>query len=834
MAAYVDNIVGESSTDFVGKDGFIWWVGEVEDSEDPQKIGRVKCRVLGFYTGPQAGFRKDLETKDLPWATVLQPTDQAGIDGVGKSSHQLRPGAIVMGFFLDGEEAQLPIVMGVLRISNAQSGKLDSKQSSFLFTNAPNRQDINPTNKEVGATSQQSEKTKPNTGSNTVKTPGETDATVTNNQAPAALGNRAPATSSNTTKPTVRENGVPAASGVGGPWKTLEIKLRQLVEDLISTASSVVKNEEGEFIDVFENKIAKVDELTQKIQGFLTAVMAQVVSAFKEQLTVIAGEGLSMAGIISKFTGIPFVVLQIVQTIIQTLLNQICGLDDLIKQMVADPMGVVTSMAEQLLDQAMDAATAATAGVQDIINQITCSIQSGLGFVGQILQLVKSATAVAEGFDTLKDVFENGKDIFTGKTDISKINLQSISQLISIIFSLFDFGGCNRKPGSRASTSKQFYPFLGVTGCSKDDLDNLKGKLGNAYPPCGGSGGGGTIVDAIFNDANTYLNSAQSFINGAYNLQLSTPGRQGSITRYASGYTVTDARVDNKEFTEHVARVKAGQSATESAETAKKLNPDSKGSSDPLVGTHVDCPGNYSAEYKQSKCESIAKDNIITIDGDYRLKVTGDFHLEIGGGMFIDVSGAPGEGETKTQKNTINFASDTAIDCKGHLQAQAIGNTIAGKGGTNAEVIAPNGNTKIDAQGYEISASEIKLSAGNSITMTAPAEYHFINTLDGVIPKGKTGIFNTVGGPVDYVLFPAPSADPIPRFSINTPGPFLVNCAAGGALFTVAAGAFAANVATGAITLNAAAGAASIVAGAAINITATANVKVTAATILLN
>lgn len=834
MSAYVDNIVGESSTDFVGKDGFIWWVGEVEDTEDPQLIGRVKCRVLGFYTGPEAGFRKDLETKDLPWATVLQPTDQAGIDGVGKSSHQLRPGAIVMGFFLDGEEAQLPIVMGVLRISNAQPGKLDSKDSTFLFTNAPNRNDINPTNKEVGATSQQADKTRQNNGSNTVKTPGEQGAQVTNNQAPAALGNKAPATSGNTSKPTVRENGTPAASGVGGPWKTLEVKLGQLVEDLLTTASSVVKNEDGDFVDVFENKIVRMEELTEKVRGFLTAVMAQVVSAFKEQLTVIAGQGLSMAGIISKFTGIPFVVLQLVQTIIQTLLSQICGLDSLISDMISDPMGVVTDLVEQVVGQAMDAATAAVAGVQDIINQITCSIQSGLGFLKQILSLVKSATAVAEGFDTLKEVFENGKDIFTQATNVSKIDLSSITQLLSLIFTLFDFGGCNRKAGDRASTAKQFYPFLGVTGCTKSDLDQLKNKLGNAYPACGGSGGGGTIVDAIFNDANAYLNSAESFINGAYQLQLSTPGRQGTITRYASGYTVTDARVDNKEYTEHVARVKAGQSATESAETAKKINPDSKGSSDPLVGTHIDCPGNYSAEYKKSKCESISEDNIITIDGDYRLKVTGDFHLEIGGGMFVDVSGAPNEPGQPTQKNTLNFASDTAIDCKGHLQTQAIGNTVCGKGGTNAEVIAPQGNTKIDCQGYEINASEIKLSAGNSITMIAPAEYHFINTLDGVIPKGKTGIFNTVGGPVDYVLFPAPSADPIPRFSINTPGPFLVNCAAGGALFTVAAGAFAANVATGAITLNAAAGAVSVVAGAAVNITATANVKISALTILLN
>ena len=230
---------------------------------------------------------------------------------------------------------------------------------------------------------------------------------------------------------------------------------------------------------------------------------------------------------------------------------------------------------------------------------------------------------------------------------------------------------------------------------------------------------------------------------------------------------------------------------------------------------------------------SVGKDNIITVDGDYRLKVTGDFHLEIGGGMFVDVASAPNEGESQTQKSQVNIASDFAMDVKGHCQVQGIGTTVAGKGGTNAEVIAPQGNTKIDAQGYEINASEIKLSAANSITMIAPSEYHFINTLEGIIPKAKTGIFSTVGGPVDYVLIPAISGDPIPRFSINTVGPFLVNCAAGGALFTVAAGVFSVNVAAGACTL-AASAACSITAGAAVNITAVAACKISAATILLN
>ena len=832
MSAYVDNIVGESSTDFLGKDGFIWWVGEVEDTKDPQFIGRVKVRVLGFCTGPEAGFQKDLSTKDLPWASVLQPTDQPGVEGLGKSSHQLRPGAIVMGFFLDGEEAQFPIVMGVLRISQNQGTSLEGKDSTFLFTNAPNREDINPVNKEVGASSADINKTQnQSSGSNTVKTPGEPDAKVTASS-PNSAAQKAPATASNQTKPTVRSSGTPAASGVGGPWKTLEIKITQLVEDLVGAASSVVQNENGDFVDVFENKIVRMEEFTDKIQNFLSAVFSQVISAAKEQLTIVAGQGLTAAGVIAKFTGIPYVVLKLVQTIIELLLSQICGLDSLIFDMLQNPMGVVTGIADDLISGALSKAEAAVAGVQDIINQVTCSIQNGLGMVKQVLDLVKTATQVAEGFETLKDTFESGADIFNKATNISKLDIASIGQIISLIFTLFDFGGCNRKPGDRARTSKQFFPFFGVTGCSSSDLGGPPGG-GKSYPNCGDSGGGGGIIDSIFNDADPYLNAATSFINGAYNLQLSTPGREASITRMASGATITDVAIENQQHAKYKVLSKQNKSVENAAADAKKLNSAKTDAADPLLGTNVDIPGNFTADFKKDMCYTIGKDNIITIDGDYRLKISGDMHLEVGGGFFLDCSGGPGPGDTQTQKSTMNFASDLAIDVKGHLQTQAIGNTVAGKGGTNAEIVAPTGNTKIDCQGYEINACDVNINAGNALTFTAPAEYHFINTIGGIIPKGKSGIFTTCAGPIDYVMLPAPTFDPIPRFSVNTVGPFIVNCAAGGALFTIGAGAFAVNVAAGAITMNASA-AASMVAGAAVNITAAAICKISAATILLN
>ena len=47
MAATIENIIGENKTDFMGRGSYVWWMGEVEDKDDPLHLGRVKVRVLG-------------------------------------------------------------------------------------------------------------------------------------------------------------------------------------------------------------------------------------------------------------------------------------------------------------------------------------------------------------------------------------------------------------------------------------------------------------------------------------------------------------------------------------------------------------------------------------------------------------------------------------------------------------------------------------------------------------------------------------------------------------------------------------------------------------------
>lgn len=88
---------------FMGKDGFVWWVGVVEDRKDPLKLGRARVRIFGWHTGDLS-----LKTEDLPWALAMVPLhNPAGV----KSPPE---GTWVVGFFLDGMVGQQPLMIGVL------------------------------------------------------------------------------------------------------------------------------------------------------------------------------------------------------------------------------------------------------------------------------------------------------------------------------------------------------------------------------------------------------------------------------------------------------------------------------------------------------------------------------------------------------------------------------------------------------------------------------------------------------------------------------------------------------------------------------------------------
>ena len=112
------------TTNFIGRDPMQWWIGQVTDpdkgewgdclekkqAEDGEDVYTLRCRVriVGYH-----GNDTDLPDKELPLAHVLLPPNQSTTGGLGRTM-QYQGGEVVVGFFFDGEDGQLPVIFGTL------------------------------------------------------------------------------------------------------------------------------------------------------------------------------------------------------------------------------------------------------------------------------------------------------------------------------------------------------------------------------------------------------------------------------------------------------------------------------------------------------------------------------------------------------------------------------------------------------------------------------------------------------------------------------------------------------------------------------------------------
>ena len=115
----------------MGKDGFQWFVGVVEDRNDPKTLGRLRVRCLGYHTEDLT----KLPTSDLPWAHIMNPITSATVSGVGQSPLGAVEGTWVVGFFTDGSDAQQPMIMGTLP---GVPAKLPTKDATKGFQDVTN------------------------------------------------------------------------------------------------------------------------------------------------------------------------------------------------------------------------------------------------------------------------------------------------------------------------------------------------------------------------------------------------------------------------------------------------------------------------------------------------------------------------------------------------------------------------------------------------------------------------------------------------------------------------------------------------------------------------
>jgi hypothetical protein len=117
---------------FVGRDGFIWWIGQVAPKETwkNNEIGflktnqsdienaaenngygqRYRVRIMGYHTANKT----ELPDDELPFASLMYPVTAGGGNMGASQSSNITEGTFVFGFFLDGEDAQQPVIMGCI------------------------------------------------------------------------------------------------------------------------------------------------------------------------------------------------------------------------------------------------------------------------------------------------------------------------------------------------------------------------------------------------------------------------------------------------------------------------------------------------------------------------------------------------------------------------------------------------------------------------------------------------------------------------------------------------------------------------------------------------
>jgi hypothetical protein len=88
-----------------GLDNLVWFLGVIEDVRDPTKLGRIKIRAFGFHPTVDEEL---VPKEDLPWAYVIKSV--GGIESTPKVSE------FCFGCFLDGRDAQQPLVLGTIPI----------------------------------------------------------------------------------------------------------------------------------------------------------------------------------------------------------------------------------------------------------------------------------------------------------------------------------------------------------------------------------------------------------------------------------------------------------------------------------------------------------------------------------------------------------------------------------------------------------------------------------------------------------------------------------------------------------------------------------------------
>ena len=660
-------------TDFTGRDGFNWWVGEVEDILDPSQLGRVKVRVLGWYTSNKtdkdgnSAHTQELPRELLPWATVLLPTDKPQTKNAGTTT-ELQVGSNVLGFFLDGEEGQLPCVMGAFRsFKHAERRNSDDPSGSERDTpNQLGRTTI--ADPEIGnqlATNTPQQKAVNNQfalgGHPFAKVQGQTPGSAEGGEevARGAVSKGEVDTPANVYTNPIKLSGMPGgiADGTTGPAnKGFQLDMKRMLSDIGVQVGGLAKDSDtGSFMSAISGRVVEGKAILNQLSNvtnYVTNAVSGMLAPLKELAARLIQQAIdTILKLISNM--VPVVVVTAIGAILEIIFAMFCKPTPQWVSVMKNIMGFITSYLNKVFDNIMDFIGEMESKILNWVENAMSGIQNqickALNGINSAADKILSAISMAKG---IADLASGIQSIFS--IDFTKLDFQSLLSILKAILAMIlGNKGCDRT--SRKPRSQAWVPLLGTTQCDPEDTPGVSGPGGGDYSNCpppsgsnapgltqnsGGTAETGSFFDDFYKNINPFLMETQTSLNGTRILNDATPGKEKFVVSGPGGVTYFQDKRGNE---------------------------------------HLNTPGNWTAIYGGDLVHDTKGNHVHTVEGDYHLKVMGDFHIEVSGSMNTHVSNGPGAqasdanggfssgstwGDQKPLQNAGESAKFTAADYK--------------------------------------------------------------------------------------------------------------------------------------------------------------------------
>jgi len=448
----------------MGSDGLRWWIGQVaprsawagagllindkssgrSDNKPEQEIyyNRVKVKVVGFHD-------KIADPNDLPWAHVVNSPNVSSGYGFKDSTHYLEGGESVFGFWLDGEDEQKPVILGVFyRNSIAEDLSQPLKGSAATPTNGAavqNNLDQKPTGGTASTNVATGETTPETTTSYNPKynlfTGISEDKKVVrphiSNEASSQKGTSDAAEAHHTflgvktSRPTCkRDNSIAEITGLLGDFSEFLLTAQGYANFYVNLITNTLINLDEE-IKLIAKSITKI--MTSLYTAIRDEIFAEIAKKIQEFINEILPEEVKpLFG--DSIKGTVDTIYCIFENLIEAILNIVV---DLLLSLVGQFVNGLVCAAEQLtgalLNSLLDAMEQAISPILQSLNE---TLGGALGSVNQIINQALEAVGIVYSFigcDKFKCPLPSRFDNAYGPTQAQKDSAQSIFSSISIL-----------------------------------------------------------------------------------------------------------------------------------------------------------------------------------------------------------------------------------------------------------------------------------------------------------------------------------------------------------------------------------------------------------------